>query len=112
MVEVVGPESALRGVAEAITEPVWVGSARSVVKSTVTLGVAEQGVRLKTARSRPEDVLRGFALFGVLLGNFSSMLTNNVPQAIIDAHTTRFDQLLNELHDIFIQISNYNLITI
>src|SRR5437773_11604808 len=31
------------------------------------------------------------------------MLTNNVPQAIIDAHTTRFDQLLNELHDIFIQ---------
>jgi YbbR domain-containing protein len=51
VVEVVGPESALRRVAEAITEPLWVGSARSVVKSTVTLGVAEQGVRLKTARS-------------------------------------------------------------
>ena len=51
MVEVVGPESALRRVTEAITEPLWVGSARSAVKSTVVLGVAEQGVRLKTARS-------------------------------------------------------------
>jgi YbbR domain-containing protein len=51
VVEVVGPESALRRVTEAITEPLWVGSARSVVKSTVVLGVAEQGVRLKTARS-------------------------------------------------------------
>jgi YbbR domain-containing protein len=51
IVEVVGPESALRRVTEAITEPLWVGSAQSAVKSTVTLGVAEQGVRLKTARS-------------------------------------------------------------
>ena len=51
VVEVVGPESALRRVAEAITEPLWVGSAQSAVKATVTLGVAEQGVRLKTTRS-------------------------------------------------------------
>jgi len=31
------------------------------------------------------------------------MLTNNVPDAIVDAHATSLDQLLNELHDIFIQ---------
>ncbi len=49
------------------------------------------------------DVLRGFALFGVLLGNFSSMLTNNVPQNIIDAHATNIDRFLNELHNIFIE---------
>jgi uncharacterized protein len=49
------------------------------------------------------DVLRGFALFGVLLGNFSSMLTNLVPPAIIDAHETGMDRLLSELHDIFIE---------
>jgi uncharacterized protein len=49
------------------------------------------------------DVLRGFALFGVLLGNFSSMLTNNVPQSIIDAHATGIDTFLNKLHDIFIE---------
>jgi len=49
------------------------------------------------------DLLRGFALFGVLLANFSSMLTNNVPQPIIDAHASAFDQLLDQFHDIFIR---------
>ena len=50
-VEVVGPESVLRRVTEAITEPIWVGSARSEVRSTVILGVADQGVRVKSTRS-------------------------------------------------------------
>ncbi len=51
VVEVVGPESALRRVEEAITEPLWVGSAKAAVKASANLGVAEQGVRIKTARS-------------------------------------------------------------
>lgn len=51
LVEVAGPESALRRVTEAITEPLWVGAAKSAVKSTVLLGVAEQGVRVKTTRN-------------------------------------------------------------
>jgi YbbR domain-containing protein len=51
MVEIVGPESTLRHVTEAITEPVWVGGAKIPIRATVPLGVAEQGVRLKTARS-------------------------------------------------------------
>jgi YbbR domain-containing protein len=50
MVEVVGPESVLRRVAEAITEPVWVGSARSEVRSSVVVGVADEGVRIKNAQ--------------------------------------------------------------
>jgi YbbR domain-containing protein len=50
-VEVVGPESALRHVTEAITEPVWVGDAKTAIRATVPLGVAEQGVRVKTTRS-------------------------------------------------------------
>jgi YbbR domain-containing protein len=50
-VEVVGPESLLRHVTEAITEPVWVGAAKSAIRQTVPLGVAEQGVRLKVTRS-------------------------------------------------------------
>jgi uncharacterized protein len=49
------------------------------------------------------DVLRGFALFGVLLGNFSGMLSNDVPQPIIDSHATSFDHLLDQLHTIFIE---------
>ena len=52
-------------------------------------------------RTTVVDVLRGFALFGVLLANFSSMLTNNVPQQIIDAHESGFDNMLDLLHDIF-----------
>ena len=50
-VEVVGPESVLRRVAEAITEPSWVGSANSNVQSSAILGVAEPGVRVKGART-------------------------------------------------------------
>jgi YbbR domain-containing protein len=50
-VEVVGPESVVRRVTEAITEPLWVGSARSEVRSTVVVGVADEGVRIKNART-------------------------------------------------------------
>jgi len=50
-VEVVGPESVVRRVTEAITEPVWVGSARSAVRSSVVVGVADEGVRIKNART-------------------------------------------------------------
>jgi YbbR domain-containing protein len=51
MVEVVGPESVVRRVNEAITEPVWVGSARSDVRSTVNVGVADEGARIKSAQT-------------------------------------------------------------
>ena len=50
-VEIVGPESLLRRVTEAITEPLWVGSAKADVTSTVIVGVADEGVRLKSAKT-------------------------------------------------------------
>jgi YbbR domain-containing protein len=50
-VEVMGPETALRHVSEAITEPVWVGAAKVPIRATVPVGVAESGVRLKGVRS-------------------------------------------------------------
>ena len=50
-VEVVGPESVLRTVTEAITEPIWVGSARSDVRSSAVVGVADEGVRISSART-------------------------------------------------------------
>ena len=49
-VEVIGPESALRHVTEAITEPVWVGGAKAAIHSPVPVGVAESGVRLKSMK--------------------------------------------------------------
>jgi YbbR domain-containing protein len=48
-VEVIGPESILRRVTEAITEPLWVGSATGDVRSSVMVGVADEGVRLKSS---------------------------------------------------------------
>ncbi|HUP38659.1 MAG TPA: CdaR family protein [Vicinamibacterales bacterium] len=50
-VEIIGPESLLRRVTEAITEPLWVGSAKAEVKSSVILGVADEGVRLKSTKT-------------------------------------------------------------
>jgi YbbR domain-containing protein len=45
-VEVVGPESRVRQIAEATTEPVVVGGARARVRDVVTVGVLDPSVRL------------------------------------------------------------------
>lgn len=52
-VEVVGPETVLRGLTRAITEPVVVTGARSTVRESVTIGPPDSslGLRLKTPRS-------------------------------------------------------------
>jgi uncharacterized protein len=49
------------------------------------------------------DVLRGFALFGVLMRNFNGMLMNDVPKTIIQFISTPFDYFLDAFHSIFIQ---------
>lgn len=90
LVEVVGPESALRRVEEAITEPIWVGSASSAVKSTVVLGVAESGVRVKTTRSAivtvaivPAPETRMLSGVPVRLRNLATRLTARVVPATV-----------------------------
>jgi YbbR domain-containing protein len=50
-VEVVGPESAVARVAEAITEPISVDGATKDVTDTVTVGVFDQALRLKTPKT-------------------------------------------------------------
>src|SRR5947207_841084 len=50
-VEVIGPESAVRRVTEALTEPVSVFGARDRVRQTVTLGLIDPSLRLKNART-------------------------------------------------------------
>ena len=50
-VEIVGPESRVRQVAEATTEPVSVKAARARVRDGVTIGVADSSVRLVQAQS-------------------------------------------------------------
>jgi len=58
------------------------------------------------------DVLRGFALFGVLQGNLAGMLTNNVPQTIIDAHASGFDHFFTQAVCIRLQILIVIMITV
>jgi YbbR domain-containing protein len=50
-VEVVGPESAIERVTEALTEPVSVAGARDVVSETVTIGLLDPALRLKSTRA-------------------------------------------------------------
>jgi YbbR domain-containing protein len=50
-VEVIGPESAVKRVTEVLTEPVSVTGARAAVKETVSLGLLDPSLRLKTVRS-------------------------------------------------------------
>ena len=47
-VEVTGPESALRRLANAMTEPVSVADENRPVRERVTVGVADASVRLRT----------------------------------------------------------------
>jgi YbbR domain-containing protein len=50
-VEVVGPESHLDRLQQATTEPVSIENARALVEDTVTVGVADSALRLRTART-------------------------------------------------------------
>jgi YbbR domain-containing protein len=49
-VDVVGPQSAIARVTEALTEPVSVGGARATVNDAVTVGFQDAALRLKTPR--------------------------------------------------------------
>jgi YbbR domain-containing protein len=50
-VEVVGPESAIERATEALTEPVSVAGARDRVRETVTIGLLDPALRLKSTRA-------------------------------------------------------------
>lgn len=51
IVEIAGPESAVKRATEVVTEPVSVSNARDRVRETVTIGVLDPSLRLKNARS-------------------------------------------------------------
>ena len=50
-VEVVGPESMVKRVTEVLTEPVTVTGAKEAVRETVSLGVLDPSLRVKSARA-------------------------------------------------------------
>jgi YbbR domain-containing protein len=56
MVEVVGPESLLQQLTEAITEPVSIDGARESIREIVTVGLMDPSLRLKVPRSATVSV--------------------------------------------------------
>ena len=56
VVDIVGPESAVKRAAAALTEPISVAGARDRVRQTVNVGVLDPALRLKTMRSAVIEV--------------------------------------------------------
>jgi YbbR domain-containing protein len=50
-VEVVGPESVLKGLREALTEPVSVSGSTATVREVVTVGLADPSVRVRAPQT-------------------------------------------------------------
>jgi YbbR domain-containing protein len=105
-VEVVGPESLMRRVTEAITEPVWVGSAKADLRSTVNVGVADQGVRLKNARSAiiavtivPAPEERHVTHVPVRARNLASGLTARITPASVSVRVRGSKDVIGKLRD-------------
>ena len=68
-VEVVGPESSLRGLDEAMTEPISIEGATRNVHEVVTIGVADPGVRLRTPQTAEVTIQ-------IVAGSATRTLTN------------------------------------
>ena len=48
-------------------------------------------------------ILRGFSLFGLLQGNLSGMIANNVTETIIQSHANLPDRYLRFAHHLLIR---------
>jgi YbbR domain-containing protein len=90
-VEVVGPESAVKRVTEAVTEPVLVAGARERVREAVTLGLLDPSLRLKNVRSAtvtvdilPGPLERTFRNRPVHLRNIPATLTAQAEPTAVD----------------------------
>jgi len=90
-VEVAGPESAVKRVTEAVTEPVLVAGARDRVRESVTLGLLDPSLRLKNVRSAivtvqivPAPLERTFRNRPVHLRNVPPNLTAKAEPTAVD----------------------------
>jgi hypothetical protein len=98
VVEIVGPDSAVKRATEAVTEPVWVSGARERVRETVKIGMADSALRLKTSRSvvvevevMPAPVERTVRNVPVHLKNLAPNLTaqSNPPAVDVNVRGSR-----------------------
>jgi len=90
-VDVVGPQSAIARVGQATTEPVSVAGARAAVKDTVTIGLLDPSLRLRTPRMAqvtvgiiPGPVERTFRERPVHLKNVGNSLVARATPNVVD----------------------------
>lgn len=78
-VEIVGPESAVKRATTALTEPISVAGARERVRATVTVGMLDSSLRLKSTRSAVVDVQISPAPFERVMRDAPVRLLNLAP---------------------------------
>ena len=105
-VEIVGPESILRRVTEAITEPLWVGAARTNVRSSVVVGVADEGVRLKSVKTTvvsvaivPAPEERQFTSVPVRARNLASGLSATITPPVVRVRVRGTKEVITKIRD-------------
>ncbi len=105
-VEIVGPESILRRVTEAITEPLWVGAARTNVRSSVVVGVADEAVRLKSVKTTvvsvaivPAPEERQFSSVPVRARNLASGLSVTITPPVVRVRVRGTKEVITKLRD-------------
>lgn len=91
VVDVVGPESAVKRATEALTEPVSIAGARERVRETVTVGLVDPALRLKSPRPAtvtvqivPAPLERTLRNRPVHLRDLASMLEAEATPAVVD----------------------------
>ena len=75
-VEVIGPESSLRGLEEAMTEPISIANAARPLNEVVTVGVADPSVRLRAPQTATVTVQIGLGMTRKTLTNVPVTVTN------------------------------------
>jgi YbbR domain-containing protein len=124
-VEVIGPESHVRALASATTEPVSIAGARSDVRDTVTIGVSDATVKLVEPRSatvtvqvRPAPIERELADVPVRWRNlgqgYSARVRPRVVRVTVRGGREAVEEMRAETIDAFVDLAGlgpggYNL---
>src|ERR1051325_3304734 len=58
------------------------------------------------------DIIRGFALIGVLIANFTGYNYENLPSSVFDAISSPLDKALNNFNTVFFEWKFYTLFSI
>ena len=103
-VEIVGPESSLRGLDEAMTEPISVVDATRPLREVVTIGVADPTVRLRTPQTAEVTVqivtgtaVRTLSAVPIAIRNLDNGLRARVLPPTVSAGVRGTQQTVKEL---------------